>query len=133
MHINRTRGLIQYVYFSECGTFLQIMEPDIYDTEWGAVAKIRISPEEPHYISGFNRRIVKYRAQVFDEILSRDGFTLVDDSSVVPVDVAAQGKAALAAYLFAVHEDGREEIAERLSVTVSTVNQYLSDFVHDRR
>lgn len=63
---------------------------------------------------------------------------LLDDRDIVPVVVAADGKPAMATYLFAVHREyyidegwwgdspGRTELAEQLDVTPKTVQKYIS-------
>jgi len=51
-----------------------------------------------------------------------------DDVGQVPVDVAADGKPAIAAYLSIIQRWRREAIAEVLGVQESTVRQYIQEF-----
>lgn len=61
------------------------------------------------------------------------GTRFVTDRDLIPYNVAALGKAAIAAYLSTVHPMSMEEVADALDVSEQTVIQYRSDFVHDRR
>lgn len=54
------------------------------------------------------------------------------DAIAVPVDVAAKGKAAVAAYLVE-REYDVDEIADELDVSTTTVRQYVSDVRKGRR
>jgi hypothetical protein len=51
----------------------------------------------------------------------------------VPVNVGARGKPYIAAYLFAIHDEPIGEIAQYMGLTNSTISQYISDVVNNRR
>jgi len=54
------------------------------------------------------------------------------DTSTI-VSMAAEGKPILAAYLYSFRGWDKERIATEMKVSTSTVDQYFSDIIHDRR
>ena len=108
---------------------------DIQTTEqdWGSIVRVSISREEPVYISGFNQEDAQMRGSVLKSLDNRCKGGCKILRTAIPVEVACLGTAAISAYLYAVHEEGRKEIATRLNVSMKTVDQYLSDFRHGRR
>ena len=54
-------------------------------------------------------------------------------TGLIPIRMATEGKALIAAYLYALHENSKTEVAELLSITPETVDQYLSDVISGRR
>lgn len=72
------------------------------------------------------------RGQIYEELANR--YDLSDESrrGELPVNVAIDGKEAIAAYLYAVHERSREDIADTLNVRRDTVDQYLSNVRSDQ-
>lgn len=84
----------------------------------------------------FVERDVHYRLYAGLRALIGD-IPILDDRDIVPVAVAADGKPAIATYLYAVHRryysdvvgsdsPGRRELAEQLDITTKTVQKYLS-------
>ncbi|WP_229109457.1 hypothetical protein [Halapricum desulfuricans] len=64
----------------------------------------------------------------FDETrFEPDGFPQI------PVDIAAYGKPAIAAYLWEIQDVPREEIATILDVEPSTVRHYVREFAQNNR
>lgn len=62
-------------------------------------------------------------------IIDRYGdVTSTDEESLVPVEVAVDGKPALATYLYGVLAWSREEIAEEFDVKEESVRKYLQRF-----
>ncbi|WP_144925955.1 hypothetical protein [Halorubrum salsamenti] len=55
------------------------------------------------------------------------------DRGYVPVNIGAHGKPYIAAYLFAIHDQSIEQIAQEMDLTNSTISQYVSDIVSGRR
>ena len=55
------------------------------------------------------------------------------DSGYVPVSVSTHGKPYVAAYLFSIHDQSIEEIAQEMNLTSGTISQYVSDIVSGRR
>lgn len=64
-----------------------------------------------------------------------DNFVVVteDYPDLISTTVAVDGKAPIAAYVYLFHKKSQEEIAEMLSVSTDTVEQYLSDVISGRR
>ena len=54
------------------------------------------------------------------------GFEMSESPSMIPVEIAAMGKPAMAAYLDVVHSTNREKIGEMLEISKGTVEQYIS-------
>lgn len=54
------------------------------------------------------------------------GFEIGDDESMIPVEIAAMGKPAIATYLDVTQNIEREIIAELLDISKGTVEQYVS-------
>lgn len=52
---------------------------------------------------------------------------------LIPVSVAIEGRAAVVAFMFAVLGWGKSHIAKEIGLKESTIEQYLSDFLNDRR
>lgn len=74
------------------------------------------------------------RALAWAAIISKTGCRDDEaDRGYVPVDVSVHGKPYIAAYLFAIHDKPIGEIAQEMSLTNSTVSQYVSDVVNRRR
>lgn len=69
------------------------------------------------------------------ELLSRcDGRVRITDSpSTIPTKIAAMGSPEVVVYLAVVHDGYYYAIGELLNINQSTVRQYMSDFVADRR
>lgn len=103
------------------------------DTEWGVNVRYPISEEKTMYFSGFDREHAQKRALVFESLNER----CEDDCGIcrnsIPTEIACMGRAAIAAYIFSVHGESYKEIAARLDVAQKTVEQYISDFRHNRR
>jgi len=51
----------------------------------------------------------------------------------VPVPISARGKPYTITYIFAIHNKSTEMIAEKMGLTVGTVQQYISDVINHRR
>jgi DNA-directed RNA polymerase specialized sigma24 family protein len=66
--------------------------------------------------------------------MSKSGIRKMEpNSDVIPVTIAALGKPYIAAYLYAAHNLGIEEIADVLDIKQSSVSQYLSDVANQHR
>lgn len=78
----------------------------------------------------YRRDEAERRAVIIGRLNERTGFWWSDDgsSNTVPVSVATDGQKAVAAYLFAMHQQDADTIAEKLGKATSTVRQYLSDY-----
>lgn len=74
-----------------------------------------------------------YRALLWGAIWVRTGGTrMVMDSELLPLNVVTLGKPAITAYLYSVH--GRRRWAmDELGISWGTAQQYLSDFLNERR
>jgi hypothetical protein len=57
---------------------------------------------------------------------------MTEDPDLIPLDVATEGKPAIAAFLMSVHSLRRDDIADRLDVTTDTARKYLTRFDRDR-
>lgn len=74
------------------------------------------------------------RAHCWATIMSKSGIRKMEpNSDVIPVTIAALGKPYIAAYLYAAHNLGLEEIADVLDIKQSSVSQYLSDVANQHR
>lgn len=101
--------------------------------EWGWVARIHHEGES-HNIASFDFDAAEHRGKVFAELLERfDSVEVLSNRSAVPIEIASESNASLAAYLYSVHQYGVDEISERIGVANATVEQYLSDFRYGRR
>lgn len=101
--------------------------------EWGGIARFRSNDGEKVHFTALDPEEANRRALVFGALYIRyDGLDVVG-RDVVPTRIACSGRAVLAAYLFAAHELSITEVAERLEVEPSTVEQYLSDVRQGRR
>lgn len=70
-----------------------------------------------------------YRIADYGAIVDRYGdVTETDERTLVPVEVAVDGKPALAMYLYAVLGWSREEISEEMGVKDESVRKYLQRF-----
>lgn len=80
-----------------------------------------------------------YKPIIFAELLYRYELQFLPlSSSSIPVEIALDGKPAIAAYIYLVDNfdsrwDYLPDLATRLDVSEDTVSQYLSDFVAGRR
>lgn len=61
-----------------------------------------------------------------------DHADVTDRSAKIPVELAVEGKAAIATYL-AVHGLSNDEIADQMNITERTVSQYISDLKSGER
>ena len=103
-------------------------------TDWGGVARISRGGEDTVCISSLDFQEAEHRGAVYAELLERfDSMAVVENRSAVPIEIASDSNASLAAYLFSFHQYGVGAISERLGVSVATVEQYLSDFRYGRR
>jgi hypothetical protein len=67
------------------------------------------------------------QAKTFDALWERvGGFQISDHKVLIPVDVAMEGKPAIAAYLKTAQQLGMGEVAEQLEISPTTVRQYLA-------
>jgi hypothetical protein len=75
------------------------------------------------------------RCYVWLNLLERADGTLpiVDQSGLIPVEVATMGRPEIAGYLFAVHGSDLNELSEIIEVTPQTVKQYMVDLDRGRR
>jgi hypothetical protein len=74
------------------------------------------------------------RPDLWAELVDRLGLSqMVTSGDIVPVEVAAEGQPAVAAYLAVAYNYSIEDIAEKLDVSADTIRQYLSDFRTQRR
>lgn len=81
-----------------------------------------------------NSQITDYRrATLFTRLLERTVVPVVEDRTLVPIEMLADGNASIAAYLFTVHRYSEREICDIMSVTRRTVKQYISDIKNGRR
>lgn len=62
-----------------------------------------------------------------------DGFPIKPDQDMIPIDVALEGKAAIAVYLSVVGEMTREEVAERMNLREGTIRTYVSEYKRGER
>lgn len=62
-----------------------------------------------------------------------DGIDFPADPDLVPIQIAAEGKPCIAAYLSEVHRLRNGDIAEKIGVSEATAKQYVSDYRHSRR
>ena len=105
------------------------------DLEWGTSVRVRITDEDFCYFSGFDYDSAIRRGLVFRALYERTGCKILRRDAI-PTTVTCSGRPMVAAYLFAVHHesvDNVANVAERLEVSPSTVEQYLSDVRHGRR
>lgn len=76
----------------------------------------------------------KRKALCWAAIMYETGLREMESNSeVVPIKVAALGKPYVAAYMYAAHELGMDEIGAHLDVSPNTVSQYLTDVGKLRR
>lgn len=61
------------------------------------------------------------------------GFPIEPGEDMVPVDVALEGRAAMAVYLNIVGEMTREEVAERMNLRKDTIRTYISEYRRGER
>lgn len=101
--------------------------------DWGGVAKVDFEDRDPVYFTGFDKKEAQIRADLFRSLYERCGPCEIIESNSVPINVACSGKPAIAAYLYAVQLWPVDAIAYQLSVSSSTVQQYLSDIRRGRR
>lgn len=101
--------------------------------DWGGVAKVDFDNRDPVYFTGFDKKEAQIRADLFRSLYEKCGPCDIIESGSVPINVACSGKPAIAAYLYAVQLWPIETIAYQLSVSSSTVEQYLSDIRRGRR
>lgn len=117
---------------------LELKEVETFE---GAILYRLHHPQRTHLLRGavvkdeygnevrFRGRFFRRRSRAWVEIVHRaDEFTVVRDANVVPVEIAALGKPAIAAYLDTLRLLSRSQIAEKLSVEERTVGQYVSRF-----
>ncbi len=100
-------------------------------TENAVPCKVTETGERFYFTPG-NGRSSKTLATIFKELQTNLG-PFKAPSSGIPIEVASSGKAPIMAYLAVVHEKSDEEIAEVMSVSKSTVQQYLSHIKAGRR
>lgn len=107
------------------------MELQTETKEWGTIVRASITDDKTVYFSGFDKGQAEKRAITFRALHYRckDGCEI--RRNAIPTEVACMGKPAIAAYLFAVHEEGPGDIADRLEISPATVNQYMSNFRRD--
>lgn len=105
------------------------------ETDWGWVARVDRDGYTPHFVESFNRDEAEHRGAICCALFERFSVEMevVEDTSVVPVVVACEGKASIAAYLYAVQLESIEDVSSRLDVSTASVEQYLSDFRYGRR
>lgn len=108
---------------------------ELMENEWGCIARIYRDDHGPYYIASFSREEAEHRGTIFCELCTRFGedVEVTSNSSVIPVEVASGGKASIASYLYSVHQLPVKEVADILSVSERTVEQYLSDYRYGRR
>lgn len=102
------------------------------DREWGTVHRWRAGDGETYYFSGFDKEECVRRALVFDALYDRVECE-VSPAGTIPIEVATAGRPYIAAFLYSVHQESVDDIAERFEVSEATVRQYFSDIRHDRR
>ncbi len=61
------------------------------------------------------------------------GFEVTPGWEEIPLDVAMQGKAAIAVYLGVVGQLTREEVAEKMGVKEGTIRTYVSEYKQGKR
>lgn len=59
------------------------------------------------------------------------GIPITEDKDLIPIDIAVQGKPAIAAYLHTVHELSFESIADTLEVSEITARKYPGRFARE--
>lgn len=102
-------------------------------SEWNGIKRKYISEDTTIYFSGFDTNDAKKRARVFKKLWERTEGCEIIDSNAIPVKIACMGRAAIAAYLYSVHQLPMKKIAAKLDVSETTINQYVSDFTQERR
>jgi hypothetical protein len=116
------------------------------------VIAVTTNPEDPVWEHGPDRFIVvdgsgdayeindgyyygrERRALTLAELCRRvDNLKLSRDENFVPVEIAALGKPAIAAYLTTVHDLQAYEVGEKLDVSWKTAHQYVTHVKEGRR
>lgn len=106
---------------------------ELRDHEWGGIAQKRLD-DEFYYFAALDAEVAVQRADLFESLWRQlDSLELVKNKSVIPTEVACAGKAPIAAYLYAVHQQPVADIAQALDVSSATVEQYLADVKSGRR
>lgn len=101
--------------------------------DWDGIVRKYISEDTTVYFSGFDTEEAEKRARGFEALWKRTEGCDIIRSNAVPIKIACMGRAAIAAYLYSVHQLSLTEIASHLDISESTVNQYISDFIQGRR
>lgn len=101
---------------------------EVIRTEGHWVARVSTEEYGVRYFTGIHDETEAWkRGEIYTALA--DQYDLSDESSrgELPIEVVTDGKEAITAYMYAVHEMSRQEIADTLSVRRDTINQYLSN------
>ena len=124
-----------YVYeFSDCSVYVPKSTDDPDDVAEQAGSLNRVAPEAATRLEADRQdvRSASEKAELLALLHDRvDGWefdhaAVTDESATIPIPLAVEGKAAIAAYL-AVHGLSNNEIADQMGVGKRTVSQYISD------
>lgn len=71
---------------------------------------------------------IKKKIKTITELLIKTESPAEDETEMVPVSIAVEGKPAIAAYLYYFREYEYDEIAEQLNVSEDTISKYFRRF-----
>jgi len=130
-----------YVYqFSDCSVYVPDSVEDSEKVAEQAGSLNQSSPEAATRLESEYRdaRSASEKAELLALLHDRvDGWVfdhaaVTDTSATIPIPLAVEGNAAIAAYL-AVHGLSNDEIADQMGVGKRTVSQYISDLKSGER